>query len=209
MKTGEKLLLVALGGAVGYVAAKYGKQIVATVKENADKEHLESIANDIKEHGKKVADSVKKSADSVKKSVADLRYEMEKGMFADLGDFDDIEDYFMCKNEEDVAPKKNGYVTVPVTDADVEKKEDLPPVDVKVSENPEEVRKVVEETLAEAEELIKEETKTTEVKSAAEVLKKRRAQNVNKTRAKKTVKVEDAEPVKEEVKTETVENKAE
>ena len=194
MKTGEKLLLVALGGAVGYVAAKYGKQIVATVKENADKEHLESIANDIKEHGKKVADSVKKSADSVKKSVADLRYEMEKGMFADLGDFDDIEDYFMCKNEEDVDVKehKKGYVTVPVTDT-------VPTEDV-VVEAP-----VAETVVNDA----KVEEKVSNVQSAADVLKKRRAQNVNKTRAKKTVKVEDAEPVKVEEKTESVEDKAE
>lgn len=199
MKTGEKLLLVALGAAGGYVAAKYGKQIVATVKENADKEHLENIANDIKESGKKVAESVKKSADSVKKSVADLRYEMEKGMFADLGDFDDIEDYFMCKNEEDAEVKehKKGYVTVPVVDT-------VPADDVVVEAPVAETvtaETVVEET--------KEDKKDSRVQSAADVLKKRRAQNVNKTRAKKTVKVEDAEPVKEEVKTETVEDKAE
>lgn len=197
MKTGGKLLLVALGAAGGYVAAKYGKQIVSVVKENSDKEHLEAIANDLKEHSKKVADSMKKSAESIKKSVDELRYEAEKAMFADLADFEDIEDYFMCKSEEDYQKEP---VSVPVVET-----EDVSPVEVKVAENPEEVRKVVEETLAEAEELIKEETKIDEVKSAAEVLKKRRTQNVNKTRAKKTVKVEDAEPAKAEDKVETVE----
>ena len=197
MKSGSKLLLVALGAAGGYVAAKYGKQIVSVVKENSDKEHLEAIANDLKEHSKKVADSMKNSAESIKKSVDELRYEAEKAMFADLADFEDIEDYFMCKSEEDYQKEP---VSVPVVET-----EEVSPVEVKVAENPEEVRKVVKETLAEAEELIKEETKTEEVKSAAEVLKKRRTQNVNKTRAKKTVKVEDAEPTKAEDKVETVE----
>ena len=192
MKTGEKLLLVALGAAGGYVAAKYGKQIVATVKENSDREHLEAIAKDIKESSKKVADSVKKSADSIKKSVEDLRYEAEKAMYADLGDFDDIEDYFMCKAEEEVEVEHEPVV-VPNVDT-------IPVVEPVVAET------VTAESVVDE---VKEDKKASNVQSAAEVLKKRRNQYLNKSKTKKTVKVEDAEPAKEEVKTEPVEDKAE
>lgn len=189
------LLMLAIGAAGGYLAAKYGKQVVNTVKGSIDRQPIEDLVEEIKK-------SVKQGADEIKKSVEDICGEIEKSYF---------DDSFMSMSTEDFADvetthKEPNYVKVPVTDVeedivkDTEVEEILPPVDVVVSDKPEEVRKVVEETLAEAEQVIAEEIKP--VESAAEVLKKRRS-NIKKAKKSVTAEVE----VKEEVSESTEEVK--
>ena len=62
-------------------------------------------------------------------------------------------------------------------------------LDIKVSENPEEVRKEVKKLLDEAEKEIKSETNS----NAAEVLKKRRAKNISKKKESKKIDIKDTE----------------
>ena len=196
------LFMLAVGAAGGYLAAKYGKQVVSTVMSSFDKESIEDLVEEIKK-------SVKQGADEIKKSVEDICSEIEKSYFdyPDMSDYmDESADY---ADEEMNTPKSEStYFKIPVEGVEPEKKEEevkeeeLPPLDVKVSENPEEVRKAAVENLAEAEKAIEEELKP--IESPAQILKAKRA----KGRPKKVTietKVEDkSEPVVEE-KSEVVE----
>jgi hypothetical protein len=83
-----------------------------------------------------------------------------------------------------------------------EKTEELSPLDVKVSGNPEEVRKVAVENLNEAEKAIEEELKPTE--SPAQILKAKRAKGKTKKATAEAKVEEKSEPVVEE-KSEVVE----
>lgn len=196
------LLLLAVGAAGGYLAAKYGKQFVETVKGSVDKQPIEDLVDEIKK-------SVKQGAEDIKKSVEDMCHEIEKSYFDEgflsmAEDYKDYESEFADYADEEMnTPKSEStYFKVPVVEVEPEKveepekvdeTEELPPLDVKISENPEEVRKAVVENLNEAEKAIAEETKP----SASEVLKKRRESNMKKT--KKTVVAEVKEEVSEPV----------
>ena len=201
MKKTNGLLLLALGAAGGYLAAKYGKQVVSTVKSSIDKQPIEDLVEEIKK-------SVKQGADEIKKSVEDICSEIEKSYFdyPDMSDYmDESADY---ADEEMNTPKSEStYFKIPVEDVEPEKKEEevkeeeLPPLDVKVSENPEEVRKAVVENLDEAEKAIAEETKTV---SPGQALKAKRAKGKTKKATAEAKVEEKSEPVVEE-KAEVVE----
>lgn len=197
------LFMLVVGVAGGYLAAKYGKQVVSTVKSSIDKQPIEDLVEEIKK-------SVKQGADEIKKSVEDIYSEIEKSYF----DYPDMTGY--CDDPSDYADKEmntpkseSTYFKVPVEDVESEKKdnevkeEELPPLDVKVSENPEEVRKAAVENLAEAEKAIEEELKPTE--SPAQILKAKRAKGRTKKAtavAKVEEKVEEKSEVVEEPKAE-------
>lgn len=197
------LFMLAVGAAGGYLAAKYGKQFVSTVKSSFDKQPIEDLVEEIKK-------SVKQGADEIKKSVEDICSEIEKSYFdyPDMtGYCDDPSDY---ADEEMNTPKSEStYFKIPVEGVESEKKEEevkeeeLPPLDVKVSENPEEVRKAAVENLAEAEKAIEEELKPTE--SPAQILKAKRAKGKTKkatAEAKVEEKVEEKSEVVEDPKAE-------
>lgn len=192
------LFMLVVGAAGGYLAAKYGKQVVSTVKSSIDKQPIEDLVEEIKK-------SVKQGADEIKKSVEDICSEIEKSYFdyPDMtGYCDDLSDY---ADEEMNTPKSEStYFKIPVEDVESEKKEEeLPPLGVKVSENPEEVRKAAVENLAEAEKAIEEELKPTE--SPAQILKAKRAKGKTKkatAEAKVEEKVEEKSEVVEEPKAE-------
>lgn len=192
------LFMLVVGAAGGYLVAKYGKQVVSTVKSSIDKQPIEDLVEEIKK-------SVKQGADEIKKSVEDICSEIEKSYFDYpdmIGYCDDLSDY---ADEEMNTPKSEStYFKIPVEDVESEKKEEeLPPLDVKVSENPEEVRKAAVENLAEAEKAIEEELKPTE--SPAQILKAKRAKGKTKkatAEAKVEEKVEEKSEVVEEPKAE-------
>lgn len=197
------LFMLVVGAAGGYLAAKYGKQVVSTVKSSIDKQPIEDLVEEIKK-------SVKQGADEIKKSVEDICSEIEKSYFdyPDMSDYmDESADY---ADEEMNTPKSEStYFKIPVEGVESEKKEEevkeeeLPPLDVKVSENPEEVRKAAVENLAEAEKAIEEELKPTE--SPAQILKAKRAKGKTKkatAEAKVEEKVEEKSEVVEDPKAE-------
>ena len=196
------LFMLAVGAAGGYLAAKYGKQVVSTVKSSFDKESIEDLVEEIKK-------SVKQGADEIKKSVEDICSEIEKSYFdyPDMSDYmDESADY---ADEEMNTPKSEStYFKIPVEGVESEKKEEevkeeeLPPLDVKVSENPEEVRKAAVENLAEAEKAIEEELKP--IESPAQILKAKRAKGKSKKATAEAKVEEKSEPVVEE-KSEVVE----
>ena len=197
------LFMLVVGAAGGYLAAKYGKQVVSTVKSSIDKQPIEDLVEEIKK-------SVKQGADEIKKSVEDIYSEIEKSYFdyPDMtGYCDDLSDY--ADKEMNTPKSESTYFKVPVEDVESEKKdnevkeEELPPLDVKVSENPEEVCKAAVENLAEAEKAIEEELKPTE--TPAQILKAKRAKGRTKKAtavAKVEEKVEEKSEVVEEPKAE-------
>lgn len=190
------LLMLAIGAAGGYLAAKYGKQVVNTVKSSVDKQPIEDLVEDIKK-------SVKQGADEIKKSVEGIYNEIEKSYFDD-GFLNMNEDY---KDYADVEKKETNYIKVPITDVVEEtvevKDEEVSPLGVKVSDNPEEVRKAVVENLDEAEKAIAEELKPAE--SPAQILKAKRAKGrTKKVTADTKVEDEKSEAIVEE-KSEVVE----
>ena len=196
------LFMLAVGAAGGYLAAKYGKQVVSTVKSSFDKQPIEDLVEEIKK-------SVKQGADEIKKSVEDICSEIEKSYFdyPDMSDYmDESADY--ADDEMNTHKSESTYFKIPVEDVEPEKKEEevkeeeLPPLDVKVSENPEEVRKAAVENLAEAEKAIEEEQNPTE--SPAQILKAKRAKGKTKKATAEAKVEEKSEPVVEE-KAEVVE----
>ena len=196
------LLMLAIGATGGYLAAKYGKQVVSTVKSSIDRQPIEDLVEDIKQ-------SVKQGADEIKKSVEGICNEIEKSYFDDgfLNMADEYKDY---ADEEMNTPKSDStYFKIPVTEVEedkvveTEKSDELPPLDVKVSDNPEEVRKAVVENLDEAEKAIAEELKPAE--SPAQILKAKRAKGRTKKVTADTKVEEKSEPVVEE-KSEVVED---
>ena len=215
MKNRNKILLVAVGSACGYLGYKYGKQVLSCVKNSIDRKPIEEIAKEIK-------GTMAKNVDDILKNTEELKGKVEGICNEALSKSVSSEDF--CNDA-----MKAKYVTVPVRPigikedidegisipVEVEKKEELkeevkkelkeelPPLDVKVSENPEEVRKEVKKLLDEAEKEIKKET----VSNAAEVLKKRRAKNISKKKESKKIdiKEESKEEVNEESKEEVKE----
>ena len=177
MSKKNALVMLTVGAVGGFLAAKYGKQFVSAVKSSIDRQPIEEIVEEIK-------NSVKQGAEDVKKSVEDICSGIEKSCFEYpnmTGYMDEFADY---ADEEMVSSKSETvYISVPMSEKKENevKEEELPPLDVKVSDNPEEVRKAAVETLEEVEKAIAEETKT--VESPGLALKAKRA----KSKAKKVV----------------------
>lgn len=199
------LFMLAVGAVGGYLACKYGKQMVETAKNSVDRKSIEELANEIK-------DSMKASVEGIKNTVEEIRKDIE---FADYADLDDCFDDEKLNTKSDEKPN---YIKVSVNDLDnknenepkakhidiqddtiVENKEneikdeDVPPLEIKIAENPEKVREEANKLLDEAEKAIQ-----AELNPGLEKLRARKKSNTKKT-TKKSEKVENSE----------IENKAE
>ena len=191
----SKVVLCLVASAGGFLVYKYGKSFYGALKNSKNRQPLEEIAKEIKETMIKNVDDIRKNTEELKEKVEDICNEAVNTMLEEEDFFLDIEE----ENKVNFAETK--YVTVPMKNVS-EKTEELSPLDVKASENPEEVRKVAVENLNEAEKAIEEELKPTE--SPAQILKAKRAKGRPKKVTIETKVEEKSEPVVEE-KSEVVE----
>ena len=98
MKKTNGLLLLALGAAGGYFAAKYGKQTVNTVKGVVSQDSLNEIKN-----------TVKKGTSDIKKSIDNIKHDIDL-LFFDEGFLSMAKDYEVKETD-----------TVKVEDEEIEK----------------------------------------------------------------------------------------
>ena len=221
MKNKSKVLFVAITGACGFLAYKYGKSFCTSLKNSKNRQPLEEIAKEIKETMIKNVDDIRKNTEELKEKVEGICSEAVNSMYEE-------EDFFFEVEE------KNGFVdttyikvptkNIPVEDVEEQKKveksteekvESMVEENIKadeksvIEENSVEIEKV-EETEKSEEKLVeteKVEEKSVEIEKAEnkgiENLKKRQAA---KNPRKKTVK---AEEKSDEVKVEITEEKSE